>query len=46
MILSVWNQEWQRREMIDYLPVRLWFREALQEFLQHQSGAVDAARIQ
>jgi hypothetical protein len=41
VIFSVRDQQWQRRKMTDDLTVRTWYRESLQEFLQHQSSAID-----
>ena len=33
MVVSIWDQEWQGREVFDDLFVCFWFGEPLQEFL-------------
>lgn len=43
MVVPVWNQQWQCCKVLDDLFVCFWFRETLQEFLQHQPGTENAA---
>jgi hypothetical protein len=46
VVVSVWDYEWQTREISDDLFMSFRLGETLQEFLQHQTSTVDGACIE